>query len=82
MKIFMDPIEMIAWFDIPGTPRPIRFRHAGNVVKVEMIHRISEGGLVGNPMKIYECQSELHGEMKRFELKYELSTCKWFLYKI
>lgn len=82
MKIVMDPIEMIAWFDLPGTPRPIRFRHKGNVVKVEMIMRISEEKLAGNPRKIFECQSEVQGQMRCFELKYELSTCKWFLYKI
>ena len=82
MKIVMSPIEMIAWFDIPGTPRPIRFRHNGNVVKVEMIKRISEEKIAGNPMKIFECQSEVHGQMRRFELKYELNTCKWFLWKI
>ncbi len=82
MKVIMAPIEMIAWFDIPGTPRPIRFRHDGNVVKVEMIKRISEEKLAGNRTKIYECQSEIHGQMRVFELKYELNTCKWFLWKI
>ena len=82
MKVLMEPIEMIAWFDIPGTLRPIRFRHEGTVVKVEKIIKISEEKLAGNRMKIYECQSEIHGEMKRFELKYEMSTCKWFLFKM
>lgn len=82
MKIVMKPIEMIAWFDVPGTPRPIRFRHEGNVVKVEMIIRTSEEKLAGNRMKIFECQSQIHGQMKRFELKYEMNTCKWFLWKI
>ncbi|WP_348982926.1 hypothetical protein [Desulfosporosinus sp. FKA] len=42
LKVVMAPIEMITWFDIPGTPRPIRFRYDGNIVKVEMIKRISE----------------------------------------
>lgn len=82
MRIVMDPIEMIAWFDIPGMPRPIRFRHHGNVVKVEMVIRISEEKLAGNRMKVYECQSNINGQMHRFELKYEIGTCKWFLYKI
>ncbi|AFM40683.1 hypothetical protein Desaci_1691 [Desulfosporosinus acidiphilus SJ4] len=82
MKVVMQPIEMIAWFDIPGTPRPIRFRHDGNVVKIEQIIRLSEEKLAGNRMKIYECQSNVNGQLKRYELKYELGTCKWFLYKI
>ncbi|WP_407314879.1 hypothetical protein [Desulfosporosinus sp. SB140] len=82
MKVVMAPIEMIAWFDIPGMLRPIRFRHDGNVVKVEQIIRMSEEKLAGNRMKVYECQSEINGQMKRFELKFELGTCKWFLFKI
>lgn len=82
MKVVMASIEMIAWFDISGTPRPIRFRHEGDVVKVEMIIRISEEKIAGNRMRIYDCQSEIHGLMKQFQLKYELNTCKWFLYKI
>lgn len=82
MKVVMEPIEMIAWFDIPGKPRPIRFRHDGNVVKVEMVIRLSEDKIAGKLTKIYECQSNINGLMKRFELKYEMGTCKWFLYKI
>ena len=82
MRVVMEPIEMIAWFDLPGTPRPIRFRHDGNVVKVEMIIRLSEEKLAGNRMKVYECQSNIDGMMKRFELKYEMNTCKWFLFKM
>lgn len=82
VKVVMKPIEMIAWFDVPGIPRPIRFRHDGEVVKVEQIIRLSEEKFAGNRMKIYECQSNINGQLKRYELKYELNTCKWFLYKI
>ena len=82
MKLIMKLIEMIAWFDVSGKPRPIRFRHDGNVVKVEQIIRSSEEKIAGNHMKIFECQSQIHGQMKHFELKYEMNTCKWFLYKM
>jgi len=81
-KVLMKPIEMIAWFNITGTLRPIRFRHDGIVVKVERIVKVTEEKLAGNRMKVYECQSEIHGQMKCFELKYELNTCKWFLFKM
>lgn len=82
MHLVMAPIEMIAWFDLPGTPRPIRFRHDGNVVKVERVLSISDEKLAGNKMKVFECQSEVNGQLKRYALKYELDSCKWFLYKI
>ena len=83
MKTLMKPIEMIAWFDMSGTPRPIRFRIDGNIVqRVDMVMTITEEKLAGNRMKIYRCQSEINGAVKPFELKYELQTCKWFLYKI
>jgi len=82
MKILMQPIEMIAWFDLNGTPRPLRFRIDGKVQKVDRLIHISEEKLAGNRMKIYRCQSEINGAVKPFELKYELQTCKWFLYKI
>lgn len=75
MKVLMSPIEMIAWFDIPGTLRPIRFRYEGTVVKVGKIIKVIEEKFAGNRMKIYECQSGIDGMMKRFVLKYELSTC-------
>lgn len=80
MNIVMKPIEMIAWFEASGIPRPIRFRHDGNVVKVEQIIRSFEEKIAGNRMKIFECQSRIHGQMKHFELKYELNTCKWYLF--
>ena len=82
MRVLMKPIEMIAWFDLPGTLRPIRFRHEGTVVKVGQIVKVTEEKLAGNRMRVYECQSEIHGQLKRFELKYEMSTCKWYLFKM
>ncbi|MCB8816034.1 hypothetical protein [Desulfosporosinus shakirovi] len=86
MKILMQPIEMIAWFTLEGSPNPIRYKmtsaDASNaVVKVDRILTRSEEKLAGNRMIIFRCQSELNGLLKLYELKYELNTCKWFLYK-
>lgn len=82
MKILMQPIEMIAWFDMNGTPRPLRFRIDGQVQRVDQIIHISEEKLAGNRMKIYRCQSEINGAVRPYKLKFELQTCKWFLYKM
>lgn len=81
MKVLMKPIEMIAWFDLGGIPRPIRFRVDGEVIKVH-ICTITDEKMAGNRMKIYRCQSEIDGQLKLFELKFELQTCKWFLFRM
>jgi len=86
MRILMQPIEMIAWFTIEGIPNPIRYKLTSDdassiVVKIDRIVTRSEEKLAGNRMFIFRCQSEVDGLLKLFELKYELSTCKWYLYK-
>lgn len=86
MRVLMQPIEMIAWFTLEGIPNPIRYKLASDddsnaVVKVDRVVTRSEEKLAGNRMFIFRCQSEINGLLKLFELKYELSTCKWYLYK-
>lgn len=78
----MRPVEMLAWFKEGGNPVPLRFKDKGRVIKVEQVISRSEEKLAGNRMFIYRCQTEINGELRRFELKFELQTCKWFLYKI
>lgn len=82
MKIIAAPVEMVAKFDIYGNPTPARFVYDNQVIDVEQVLETSEEKRAGNRMKIFTCQSEIGGEMKRFELKFELQTCKWFLWKM
>ena len=35
-----------------------------------------------NNMIVFKCQSIIDGRERLFEIKYELSTCKWMLFKI
>ena len=81
MKVYMRPVEMIAWFSF-DKPRPIKFKIGDRVLKVEQVISFSEEKLAGNRMIVYKCQSEINGELKPFELKFEIQTCKWFLFKI
>lgn len=87
MKVVMKPIEMIAWFTQEGLPRPLRYRidqkdDGNKVIKVDNVITMDKERLAGNPMLIFKCQSVIEGVEKMYELKYEVSTCKWFLYKI
>lgn len=87
MKIVAKPIAMVAWFDRFGNPNPIRFRIEENdsepsTIKIDRILQRAKEKLVGTHMIVFQCQSCINGLDKIYELKYELSTCKWILFKI
>ena len=52
------------------------------VIKIDRIIDRTQEKLVGNHMIIFNCQSLIGNVEKRYELKYELGTCKWILFKI
>ena len=72
MKVLMSPIEMIAWFTKDGVPNPVRYKLDDKVIRVEQVTSRSEEKLAGNRMIIYRCQSEINGELRPFELNFEL----------
>lgn len=87
MKVLMKPIEMIAWFSSDKYPIPLRCRvtnedTSNQVIKIDKILFKEEEKLAGNRMILYRCESIINNTQKIFELKYEISTCKWFLYKM
>ena len=87
MKVLMKPIEMIAWFTTEKMPIPLRYRlidedHTYKVVQVDKVIFAEEEKLAGNRMILYRCQSKINKFQTIYELKYEIDTCKWFLYKI
>jgi hypothetical protein len=87
MKVLAMPIEMVAWFEKNGTPHPVRFRLTSAeklelVIKVDRVVNMEKEKLAGNEMYIFKCQSVVHGAQAVFELKYELKTCKWILFKM
>lgn len=77
---------MIAWFKGDGSPVPLRYRikenNKASVINVANVLSIFEEKLAGNKMFRYHCQSDINGKVKDFELKFECSTCRWFLYKM
>ncbi len=84
MKILMLPIEMLVKFTGSGKLTPLRFKVPGKsgIIKVDRILEQSEERLAGNRMLIFRCASIDRGLEKPFELKYEIGTCRWFLYKM
>ena len=87
MKVLMKPVDMIATYPRDGLPIPHKYRITGTdgttkVIKVDRILYKTEEKLAGNKMLIYRCQSVIAGIQRVYELKYELNTCRWFLFKM
>ena len=78
---------MIAWFNRDKFPIPLRFRlqeddGSNVVIKVNQVIFEEEEKLAGNRMVVYRCQGVIQNLEKIFELKYEIVTCRWFLFKL
>ncbi|MBU3114111.1 hypothetical protein [Clostridium lacusfryxellense] len=87
MKVLALPIEMVSYTDNKGAIKPIRFRMQINdepmqVIKIDKVIVKDIEKLAGNVMLVYKCQSLIDGALKLFEIKYNLATCKWILFKI
>ena len=86
MKILAMPIEMIAWFNEGGLPTPLKFKINSEtppvVVKVDKVLSKVIEKFAGNNMYLYCCQSVINDLERVYELKYELKTCKWVLFKM
>lgn len=87
MKVLMKDIEVIALFKEKGHPVPLRFRYydenIGNVVvPINRVVFSEEEKIAGKKVIIYRCQSYMNNIEKIFELKFEIDTCKWYLYKL
>lgn len=84
MKLWMKPVEMILCTGCDGALRPMRFRwtaeDGGNhVVNIDRILSTNEEKLAGNAMFVYRVQSQIDGEERRFEMKYEVRSRIWYL---
>lgn len=87
MKVIAKPIEVISYTNNKGDIKPLRFRiegedNSGKVVRVDNVIIKEREKLAGNSMLVFKCQSLIDDVEKQFEIKYDLRTCKWILYKI
>ncbi|MBU3110085.1 hypothetical protein [Clostridium lacusfryxellense] len=51
-------------------------------IKVDKVISVEKEKLAGNFMLVFTCQSVIKAAERVYELKYELITCKWILYKL
>ena len=86
IKIVAKPIEMVAWTDIRGNINPIRFKitkdnESSSVVKIDKVITRTQEKFAGNLMIVFTCQSVIREVDRLYELKYEINTRKWMLFK-
>lgn len=86
VKRLMKEIEVIAVFDEEGGITPLKFKlkspGGDHVIKIDKIVYRNMERLAGNNMMLFDCLSADEGKKRQLQLKYELKTCKWFLYKM
>lgn len=78
MKILNQPIKVMAVFYPDGKIQPIKFRLDDEAVIVEKIIKSYEEKLVGNKRIVFVC---LNNGKDIYELKYEIDSKIWFLFK-
>lgn len=78
-------VKVRADFDVDGKPIPLKFKFVTAekdliTVKVDRITKRDLNFYAGNRMFVYYCESVEDNVTKPYELRYEIDTCKWFLY--
>ncbi|WP_326910486.1 hypothetical protein [Sedimentibacter sp. MB31-C6] len=79
MKILNEPIKVMVIFNTDGKIQPVKFRLDDKVVRIERIMKFYEEKIVGNTRLVFVC---LHKGKDIFELKYELDSRTWYLFKM
>jgi hypothetical protein len=87
LKVVSKAIECVVSFDRKGKPMPIKFRYINDeeffvVVKVDKIIHQELQTYTGVKTWLFQCQSMISGAAKDYEIKFEIPSGKWLLYKI
>jgi hypothetical protein len=87
MKVLRKPIEAIVFFDLEGNPVPVRFRYLDDrseliTVKVDRVIKKELDKFASNRMLKFTCQTRIGNLVKPFELRFEIDTSRWYIYKI
>lgn len=87
MKVIEKPIEMICWFDEKGLQHPIKFRlktkdGSEEVIKVNKVFFVDKDKVKYSENLIFRCESFFNGIKRVYELKFNLPTCKWIIYRM
>lgn len=79
MKILNTPIDMIAIFESDsGAIIPFKFKYNDMAIKVQKISKTYEEKFAGNRRIVFVC---VHNGKDIYEIKYEVDSLKWYLFK-
>ena len=85
MKVVSKSIDVRACFEKDGGVKPLRFRISEDeeekVIKINRVVNREIEKLAGNVMEKFVCIASVNGVERIFEIKYELLTKKWILFK-
>lgn len=87
MKTLARPIQMISWTEENGRIHPLRFKIEGtdgdrHVYKIEKIYTSDLEKIAGNKVYKFTCEININGINKICELRYDLESCRWNLFKL
>lgn len=87
MKVLMKSVDMICFNSSEGVITPIKFRireegQEPRIIRIDRIIDKKEEKIAGNRMLVYTLQTTIDGIERIFEMKYEIQTFKWYLYKM
>ena len=82
MKIVSKQIDIVAYFDIDGSIKPLKFRlEEDDTYKVIKIEKVISTQLE-DKMLIFKCSTTIGEREKVFEIKYDIENFTWALWKI
>lgn len=82
MKVISKQIEMVAYFDIDGSIKPLKFRiEESDTYKVIKIEKVISTQWE-DKILIFKCSSVIGDREMMFEIKYDTEKFTWVLWKI
>ena len=87
MKTLARPIEMISWTDESGHLHPLRFKIENpggdrHIIKITKIYTSEPVQVAGNKVVKFTCEINMNGYNKICELRYDVESCRWNLFKL
>jgi molybdate-binding protein len=87
LKVVSKAIDCVVYFDLKGKPRPLKFRYLNEeefyvVVKVDKVIHQELQTFTGAKTWLFQCQSMINGTAKAYEIKFEILSRRWLLYRI